>query len=143
MSFENSVAVVLGSGLKADGTATEVTALRAKAAAALVKSRPMRLIASGSRAPSDTSEHGKTEAAVMAEIVKAEGVPEDVLLEDQSFGHLRQRYLHDLASPQKHGAGHFVRSYLAVPYGTRSVHLRTGPWTQVEGCGARGGRVGC
>jgi len=85
MSFENSVAVVLGSGLKADGTATEVTALRAKTAAALVKSQPMRLIASGSRAPSDTSGHGKTEAAVMAEIIKAEGVSEDVLLEDQSF----------------------------------------------------------
>jgi uncharacterized SAM-binding protein YcdF (DUF218 family) len=82
----NSVAVVLGSGLKADGSATEVTALRAQAAASLVKSRPMKLIASGSRAPNDTSEHGKTEAAVMAEIVKGEGVSaDDVLLEDQSF----------------------------------------------------------
>jgi uncharacterized SAM-binding protein YcdF (DUF218 family) len=85
MSFENSVAVVLGSGLKADGSATEVTELRAKAAAALVKSQPMKLIVSGSRSPTDTSEHGKTEAAVMAEIVKAEGVLEDALLEDQSF----------------------------------------------------------
>lgn len=85
MSLETSVAVVLGSGLKADGSATEVTELRAKAAAELVKSRPMKLITSGSRAPSDTSKHGKTEAGVMAEIVRAEGVETDILLEDQSF----------------------------------------------------------
>ncbi len=85
MALENSVAVVLGSGLKADGQATEVTALRAKAAAALIQSRPMKLIASGSRAPNDSSAHGKTEAQVMADIVKAEGVSEDVVLEDQSF----------------------------------------------------------
>jgi len=86
MSLETSVAVVLGSGLKADGTATEVTALRAKAAAALVLSRPMKLITSGSRAPNDTSAHGKTEAGVMLEIAKGEGVSEDaLLLEDQSF----------------------------------------------------------
>jgi vancomycin permeability regulator SanA len=86
MTVETSVAVVLGSGLRADGTATEVTALRAKAAAAFLKSRPMKLIASGSRAPNDSAEHGRTEAEVMAEIVVAEGVSGgDLLLEDQSF----------------------------------------------------------
>lgn len=86
MNGENSVAVVLGSGLRADGSATEVTALRAKAAASFLKTHPMKLIASGSRAPNDKSEHGKTEAQVMAEIVIAEGVSkDDVLLEDQSF----------------------------------------------------------
>lgn len=86
MKVETSVAVVLGSGLQADGTATEVTALRAKAAASFIKSRPMKLVASGSRAPNDPSDHGKTEAQLMAEIVIAEGVnADDVLLEDQSF----------------------------------------------------------
>lgn len=86
MTMETSVAVVLGSGLRADGTATEVTALRAKAAASFLKVHPMKLIASGSRAPNDTSSHGKTEADVMAQIVIAEGISaDDVLLEDQSF----------------------------------------------------------
>lgn len=85
-SVGSAIAVVLGSGLKADGQATEVTALRAKTAAALVRGQTMKLIASGSRAPNATAEHGKTEAVVMAEIAIAEGVSkDDVLLEDQSF----------------------------------------------------------
>jgi uncharacterized SAM-binding protein YcdF (DUF218 family) len=80
------IAVVLGSGLTADGQATEVTALRAKAAAALLAEKPMKLILSGSRSLDDNGRHGRTEAEVMAEIVKAYGVNEDSLLfEDQSL----------------------------------------------------------
>lgn len=45
----------------------------------------MKLILSGSRSPLDEGEHGKTEASVMAEIVRAQGIDIPLLLEDQSF----------------------------------------------------------
>lgn len=86
MSKNKKIAVVLGSGLDTNGDASPVTRLRAEAAAALVKEQPMRLILSGSRPPDDTGTHGRTEAAVMADIIQAEGVSNDlILLEDQSF----------------------------------------------------------
>lgn len=78
-------AVVLGSGLKADGSASPVTEIRAKAAAKFIRRHPMTLITSGSLPPYDKSTHGKTEASVMAEIVRAAGIETDILLEDQSF----------------------------------------------------------
>ncbi len=82
----NNIAVVLGSGLNADGSATSVTLLRAKAAAEFLRQKRMKLILSGSRPPDDHGEHGKTEAAVMAEIVASEGISRKrLLLEDQSF----------------------------------------------------------
>ena len=86
MARQTEFAVVLGSGLQANGEASAVTALRAKTAAALAVSKSIKLILSGSRALDDSGEHGKTEALVMAEIAKSEGVGTDmVLLEDQSF----------------------------------------------------------
>ena len=85
MSEKNKVAVVLGSGLKADGGPSEVTELRALAAAKFVLKRPMKLITSGSLPPYDKSSHGLSEASVMAEIVKASGVETPILIEDESF----------------------------------------------------------
>lgn len=87
-STTTTIAVVLGSGLTPNGAATPVTELRARAAARFVKAQPtsMRLILSGSRPPQDPSDHGKTEASAMREIVLSEGVSDsDLLLEDQSF----------------------------------------------------------
>ncbi|MBK9141112.1 MAG: YdcF family protein [Candidatus Melainabacteria bacterium] len=79
-------AVVLGSGLLEDGSPTPVTELRARAAASLSKEKHLKLILSGSRSPSDTSDHGKTEAGVMAEIAASEGVERKrLLIEDRSF----------------------------------------------------------
>lgn len=79
-------AVVLGSGLLADGNPSEVTAIRARAAASFVRSEPMKLILSGSRSLLDKGEHGKTEAAAMAEICVGEGVSRDeLLIEDKSL----------------------------------------------------------
>lgn len=97
------VAVVLGSGLKADGSAAPVTEIRAKAAADLLATKGrMKVICSGSRPPDDKGEHGTTEAQVMADIIVAEGIsPKRVLLEDQSFDTLGNaiftvdRYLKD------------------------------------------------
>lgn len=92
MSKNLEIAVVLGSGLKTDGSATPVTELRAKAAAAFIACQPMKLILSGSRPPDDPGTHGCTEASVMAEIVRAElatrqdaASEPELLLEDQSF----------------------------------------------------------
>lgn len=87
MSYKYRVAVVLGSGLKADGSATPVTEIRAKAAADLLATKGrMKVICSGSRPPDDRGEHGTTEAKVMADIIIAEGISaKRILLEDQSF----------------------------------------------------------
>jgi uncharacterized SAM-binding protein YcdF (DUF218 family) len=83
------IAVVLGSGLAADGSAHPVTEMRARFAAQLLRDKPIKLICSGSRAPDDDAPHGCTEAAVMAEIVASEGIAESrILLEDQSFDSL-------------------------------------------------------
>lgn len=87
MSNKHRIAVVLGSGLKADGSATPVTEIRARAAAELLATKGrMKVICSGSRAPDDRGEHGSTEAQVMADIIVAQGIsPKRILLEDQSF----------------------------------------------------------
>ena len=74
MSNKHRIAVVLGSGLKADGSATPVTEIRARAAAELLATKGrMKVICSGSRAPDDRGEHGSTEAQVMADIIVAQG----------------------------------------------------------------------
>jgi vancomycin permeability regulator SanA len=84
--MSTEIAVVLGSGLDADGNATVVTRLRARAAAAFVAQQFCDLICSGSRPPHDEGKHGKTEASVMADIVDEEGISFDrIHLEDQSF----------------------------------------------------------
>lgn len=81
-----TIAVVLGSGITAEGKATPVTEIRARAAAEFIKAHPMRLILSGKRAPSVKAPHGCTEASAMADIVAASGVERPLLLlEDQSF----------------------------------------------------------
>lgn len=87
MSNKHRIAVVLGSGLKADGSATPVTEIRARAAADLLATKGrMKVICSGSRPPDDKGEHGTTEAQVMADIIVAEGISaKRILLEDQSF----------------------------------------------------------
>lgn len=82
----STLAVVLGSGITADGNATPVTSLRAHAAAEFLKAHPMRLILSGKRAPSDTANAEITEASIMADIVASQGIERHLLLlEDQSF----------------------------------------------------------
>ena len=81
-----TIAVVLGSGLAADGSAHPVTEMRARSAAQLLREQPVKLICSGSRPPDDDGVHGSTEAEVMAEIVRSEGIdPSRILIEDQSF----------------------------------------------------------
>ena len=81
-----TIAVVLGSGLAADGSAHPVTEMRARSAAQLLREQPVKLICSGSRPPDDDGVHGSTEAEVMAEIVRSEGIDASrILIEDQSF----------------------------------------------------------
>jgi len=86
--FRYKAAVVLGSGMTADGGATPVTEMRARAAARLLAASKgqMKVICSGSRPPDDKGTHGMTEAKVMADIIASEGIARDrILLEDQSF----------------------------------------------------------
>lgn len=87
MTNKFRIAVVLGSGLEADGSATPVTEIRAKTAADLLATKGrMKIICSGSRSLDDKGEHGATEAQVMADIIAAQGIsPKRTLLEDQSF----------------------------------------------------------
>lgn len=113
MTKKNEFAVVLGSGLKADGSATPVTEIRAKAAATILAGAKMKVICSGSRPPDDPGEHGLTEASVMADIIHAEGIDRKrILLEDQSFDTLGNaiftisRYL----KGKKRGTLHVVTS---------------------------------
>jgi uncharacterized SAM-binding protein YcdF (DUF218 family) len=80
------IAVVLGSGLNADGSPTTVTLLRAETAARFVQDHAMKLILSGSRAPNDKGLHGNSEANAMAQVALSLGVAqEDLLLEDESY----------------------------------------------------------
>ncbi len=87
MTNKFRIAVVLGSGLEADGSATPVTEIRAKTAADLLATKGrMKIICSGSRSLDDKGEHGKTEAQVMFDIIAAQNIsPKRILLEDQSF----------------------------------------------------------
>ncbi len=84
-----SVAVCLGSGIAADGSASETTFLRATAAAELAQAHPeMTIILSGDgRKEQDPALRDKvrTEAAIMAEILTKSGIaPERLVLEDES-----------------------------------------------------------
>jgi len=86
MPNKETIAVVLGSGLAADGSAHPVTEMRARGAAQLLREKPVKLICSGSRPPDDDGTHGSTEAQVMADIVISEGIESSrIMLEDQSF----------------------------------------------------------
>ncbi|MCC7531795.1 MAG: YdcF family protein [Candidatus Melainabacteria bacterium] len=86
MPDKETIAVVLGSGLAADGSANPVTDMRARTAAQLLRQREIKLICSGSRPPDDDGSHGLTEAQVMADIVRSEGIDGSrILIEDQSF----------------------------------------------------------
>lgn len=85
MNQRNTVAVVLGSGLHPDGSASAVTELRAKKAAKFIAKNPMTLIASGARSMDDTHGHGKTEASVMLDIIRAHGVESLCYLEELSI----------------------------------------------------------
>ena len=87
-NITKTIAVVLGSGLLADGTPTPVTAIRAREAAKLAKEVQLdKLICSGVRAPDDRLT-GNTEAKAMAEIIRAElsnAQEPDICLEDKSM----------------------------------------------------------
>jgi uncharacterized SAM-binding protein YcdF (DUF218 family) len=78
------VAVVLGGGLSATGEPSASTTARARAAAHLAQKRPsLAIITSGSHG--DDPAPAKTEAAVMADLIEATGVPRKRLfLEEQS-----------------------------------------------------------
>ena len=92
------VAVVLGGGLRADGSPTTSTTLRADAAAELASKREIPLILSGSHGGGPPPE--RTEAQVMADRIIAAGIdPSRVFLEDRSrdtlsnAAYVAQRYL--------------------------------------------------
>jgi uncharacterized SAM-binding protein YcdF (DUF218 family) len=96
------IAVVLGGGLRADGSATESTRLRADAAAELARKREIPLILSGSHGDGPPPE--RTEAQVMADRIIAAGIdPSRVFLEDRSrdtlsnAAYVAQRYLSKIA----------------------------------------------
>lgn len=85
MEQKNRIAIVLGSGLQADGSPSPVTELRARAAAKFAARRNIRLITTGALPPHDQSTHGLTEAEVMAEIVGRESELSSCMIENQSF----------------------------------------------------------
>src|SRR3989442_414963 len=78
------VAVVLGGGLSIDGEPSESTTARARAAAHLAQKRPsLAIITSGSHG--DGPAPAKSEAATMADLIAAAGVPrERLFLEERS-----------------------------------------------------------
>jgi uncharacterized SAM-binding protein YcdF (DUF218 family) len=78
------VAVVLGGGLSANGEPSASTIARARTAAHLAQKRPsLAVIASGSHG--DGPAPAKSEAAIMADLIAATGVPRDRLfLEERS-----------------------------------------------------------
>src|SRR2546423_7274339 len=78
------VAVVLGGGLSAKGEPSASTAARARAAAHLAQKRPsLAIIASGSHGEGPAP--AKSEAAIIADLIAAAGVPRDRLfLEERS-----------------------------------------------------------
>jgi len=94
----SQIAVVLGGGLRADGSPTVSTTLRADAAAELASTREIPLILSGSHGNGPRPE--RTEAQVMADRIIAAGIdPSRVFLEDRSrdtlsnAAYVAQRYL--------------------------------------------------
>jgi uncharacterized SAM-binding protein YcdF (DUF218 family) len=83
LSDYHEIAVVLGGGLRADGSPTPSTLRRADAAATLAKTREVGIIVSGSHG--DGPRPARTEAEFMAERLFEQGTPrERVFLEDQS-----------------------------------------------------------
>src|SRR5438046_3496690 len=78
------VAVVLGGGFSANGEPSASTVARARAAAHLAQKRPtLAVIASGSHG--DSPAPAKSEAAIIADLIAATGVPRDRLfLEERS-----------------------------------------------------------
>src|SRR6267378_4903877 len=78
------VAVVLGGGTSANGEPSASTAARARAAAHLAQKRPsLAIITSGSHG--DGPAPTRSEAAIMADLITAAGVPRDRLfLEERS-----------------------------------------------------------
>jgi uncharacterized SAM-binding protein YcdF (DUF218 family) len=78
------VAVVLGGGLAANGEPSASTIARARTAAHLAQKRPsLAVIASGSHGEGQAP--AKSEAAIMADLIAATGVPRDRLfLEERS-----------------------------------------------------------
>jgi uncharacterized SAM-binding protein YcdF (DUF218 family) len=96
-SYE-AIAVVLGGGLRADGTPTTSTLLRADAAADLARSRDVALIFSGSHGEGPGPE--RTEARIMADRVVEAGIDRArIFLEDRSrdtlsnAAYVSERYL--------------------------------------------------
>jgi uncharacterized SAM-binding protein YcdF (DUF218 family) len=92
------IAVVLGGGLRADGSPTESTTLRADAAVDLANKREIPLILSGSHGNGPPPE--RTEAQVLADLIIAKGIdPSRIFLEDRSrdtlsnAAYVAQRYL--------------------------------------------------
>src|SRR3989475_12384521 len=72
------VAVVLGGGFSADATPSESTVARARAAAHLAQKRPsLAIVTSGSHG--DGPAPAKSEAAIMADLIAAAGVPRERL----------------------------------------------------------------
>jgi uncharacterized SAM-binding protein YcdF (DUF218 family) len=78
------IAVVVGGGFAPDGAPSASTSARARAVAHLARQRPsMAIIASGSHG--DGEAPPRTEAAIMAELIAATGVPnERIFLEERS-----------------------------------------------------------
>ena len=78
------VAVVLGGGFSADATPSASTVARARAAAHLAQKRPsLAIVTSGSHG--DGPAPAKSEAAIMADLIAAAGVPrERLFLEERS-----------------------------------------------------------
>lgn len=93
INADTAIVVCLGSGIATDGSASETTRLRAEATLELCKALEstdpnLTIILSGDgRKEKDPALRAKqpTEAAIMADILKAAGIaPERILLEDES-----------------------------------------------------------
>jgi len=77
------IAIVLGAGLKDDGSPTDTTRARADAAAALAHQRDVALIVSGSHGDGPTPE--RSEAYFMAEHLVTKGISRSrIFVEDES-----------------------------------------------------------
>lgn len=98
LARHEAIAVVLGGGLRADGTPTTSTLLRADAAVDLASSRDVALILSGSHGEGPAPE--RTEAQIMADRLADAGIDRArIFLEDRSrdtlsnAAYVSERYL--------------------------------------------------
>jgi uncharacterized SAM-binding protein YcdF (DUF218 family) len=96
------IAVVLGGGIRTDGTPTEATLARARAAADLVRPRDLGVILSGGHGGG--ARRARSEAALMRDVLVERGIdPSRIYLEDASVDTLTNavntavRYLAALA----------------------------------------------